>query len=291
MVLTAILEWILEQTKAILHCQNLAAELVDGLLRNLTLLYQLLTIGDIVAVRHIHIEVGQHTLHSGILTVCCGAVCNHLVYCSPIRHNETLEAELLAEKRMHKPSVTRSRNAHKVVERRHYGHSTCIQSRLVRWEVAVAEHKLRHIYGVVVTTCLRCAVSSEVLNASGDSLIRREILALIASYHCGSNLCTEVWIFARALRYTTPTRVCRNVAHRRECPMVTDCSGLLSCDACILLNCRNIPRTRHTQVLGECDAATVDDVVTEDKRNTQTALVYGNLLHLQQLLACSTAQE
>ena len=53
---------------------------------------------------------------------------------------------------------------------------------------------------------------------------------------------------------------------------------LLGRDACRALYCVDIPRTRNGKILGEDNLATVDDVVTEDERNTQTALLNRHLL-------------
>ena len=291
LVLTAIFVWIVEQAEAILHSQHLAAELINGLLRHLTLLNEFLAISDVVAINHIHIEVSVHSLTSSILAISRCAVFNLLVYSVIVRNNKTIKAQLLTQEGVHQPLITRCRDAHKVIERRHHSHCTRLNSGLIWREVVVAEHHLRHIYSVVVTTRLRCAISSKVLHASCDGLIRREVITLVAAHDSSSNLCTEVRILTCTLRHTTPTRVCRYVAHRRKCPVDTQRTSLLSCNASSVLDSLEIPATRCSEILRELNTATVDNIKTEDKRNTQTRLLDSYLLQAPHLILAANREE
>ena len=96
-ILATILEWIVEQSEAILYSQNFATELIDSLLRNFTLVNQRLAIGNIVAIDHIHIEVSIHCLLGSLFAIGCCAVLNLLVYCIIVRNNKAIETQLLTQ--------------------------------------------------------------------------------------------------------------------------------------------------------------------------------------------------
>ena len=55
-----------------------------------------------------------------------------------------------------------------------------------------------------------------------------QVFSLISLNHCNGNLRSQIRIFTSTLRNTAPTRICRDIAHWRECPCNTHCGSLSS---------------------------------------------------------------
>ena len=64
-----------------------------------------------------------------------------------------------------------------------------------------------------------------MFSTGGDPIRCRKVIALIALNHRRAEQASQIRVFAETLRDPPPTRVTRNVDHRRECPIHTSFAG------------------------------------------------------------------
>ena len=204
---------------------------------------------------------------------------DHLARRVPVGNDHAVEAPLLAQHIAQQKVVARRGYAVDLVERGHERQRTGIDTRLESGEIGISERTLRDHRRVVVATALDGSVAHEVLDARRHRRGVGQVVALIAPDHSHAHLRIEVGVFARALGHTAPTRVARDVEHRRECPPHTRGRGLDGRHASALLDQLGVERGRQTQRYGEYGSETVNHVTAYDNGNAQTALLDGRTLH------------
>ena len=104
------------------------------------------------------------------------------------------------------------------------------------------------------------------------------ITPLIAVDERPRHSAAEEGIFADALRRTSPAGIARNVDHRGEGPADTGGNTGRTLDGL------HVPRGRQAERNRKGRLITVDHIHAEDQRNTQTALLDGDTLHVADLL-------
>ena len=192
---------------------------------------------------HLHIQPGLQSQSGRICSVCCHSVIDHLVNRIIIRNHESVETQLISENSLEEPSVTGSRYAVVIIERRHNRSGTSFQSCLIYRQITVTEHPFRHIYGIIFPSCLRCPVRCEMLHTGKDRCAVRKIIALITLNHCSRKSGCQIRILPGSFRHSSPTGICGYVAHRRERPRQSHSRSLDCSNPCGLSRRLDIPGT------------------------------------------------
>src|SRR5213075_2360978 len=98
------------------------------------------------------------------------------------------------------------------------------------------------------------------------------------------------WIFTRTFRNASPTRVARDVQHRRKRPTHASVVGFLRSYGSRTFRQSRIPTTCFSKRNGEDRAIAVDHVEAKQNRNLQTRLVHRNALHLIRALRAANVE-
>ncbi len=122
---------------------------------------------------------------------------------------------------------------------------------------------LGHICRGIVATAFRCAVTGEVLGASGDRVGRPEILGLESFDHGNREPACEMGILARTFGYAAPARIARDVHHWREGAVDADGSSLGGRDASTRAHQLGIPCGGLSERDRQHCVETVNDVATD----------------------------
>src|SRR5438034_5178748 len=104
------------------------------------------------------------------------------------------------------------------------------------------------------------------------------MLALITTNESSCHRSSEIWIFACAFRDTPPTRVARNVYHRRKRPADSGGRRFLRRNARRLLDKLRLPSGGKTKGYRERGAKTVNDVESKNQRYVQARILNRDVL-------------
>src|SRR5258705_646257 len=94
-----------------------------------------------------------------------------------------------------------------------------------------------------------------------------DTITLKSAHLCCGHQSTEIGVFAGAFNNASPTRVARNIDHRRKRPVNADGARFAGSNALRPLHHFRIPRSSHANWHREDRVKTVNDVKAEDKRN------------------------
>ena len=118
-----------------------------------------------------------------------------------------------------------------------------------------------------------------MLHACKDSGAVGQILSLIALDHGSRHLCSQIRVLSRSFRHTSPARIRRDIAHRRECPCNTHCSSFGSRYTCRFPDSIRIPCTCTGKIDREKYLAAMNDVMSEKNWNAKSRTVNSHTLH------------
>ena len=158
-----------------------------------------------------------------------------------VAYDEALEAPLLAQHVTKKKGVASRGHIVQVHVGRHGAADTCVDGCLKRRKVDVVKLSVRYISRVVVAAAGCRAITGEVFHAREQPARTRWVLSLETTHLCSGDPCAEEWIFARTLDDAAPTRITRDVQHRRERPANAGCARLARRDCLHALDEVQIP--------------------------------------------------
>ena len=264
---------IVKQSQLILCFQNAAAGSVDGSCRYFAFFHRFLQCTAEGVAHHIHIDPGIQSKGGNCLLV-THTVIDHLVDTGIVRHHESAETPLLAQHIGHQPFAAGGGHTVHFVERGHHASDTCLDRGLVGQHVFIKHTLAAHVYRIIITSRLRCAIKGKVLHTSHYLVITAHVLSLIPAYHGTGDGSTEERVFAVPLGHTSPARVTADVHHRTECPRDTVGTGLDGGYTGGLLDGFHIPSARQAERNRENGFVSVYHVHTEQQGNTETALLH-----------------
>ena len=212
---------VLEQAEIELDAKNFTDQLIDAFDADLAVFDKLRQVLRIRAAHHLHVHARGDRLARRIPAVCREPVISELVDRVPVADHEAVEIPLVAQYVLHQEPVAAGGNPVQVAERRHQCRHTRVDRRLERRQVDVTQFVLGDVGGVVVPPRFAGAVTGKMLGAGRNGPGRRQVVALIAFDHGDGETARQVRILAEALGNSAPSRVARNIDHRRESPVHT----------------------------------------------------------------------
>ena len=272
----AMLVRVFEEAETILCFEHTATGRVDVLLGEKAFTHSRFTVIQEGLRAHIHVGAGLEGFHA-VLLLLAEAPRLHFVDAGIVCHDEALEAPFLPEHIVEEPGIGGGVESIDDVEAGHHTAHAGLDRCLVGREVLVEHTQMTHIYGVVVASCLGCAIEGVVLQASHDVLPLLEV-ALIATHQCRSHKASQVRVLACAFHDTTPSGVESYVNHGTIGPRYAVGRTFFCGDAGTFLDGRDVPRAGLSKWDGEDGPVAVDDIETDQEGNTQTALLHGHFL-------------
>jgi hypothetical protein len=209
----------IEQPGAKLETQDSSDGFVHGRERQLSLVHKAGATRHERSADHFHVHTGCQRKTCRICLVCRDAVFDQLDDGRVVGHDEAIELPLVAKNLGESKRVGRCRYAIQIVERAHERADARITRGLERREVHAPQSSLGYVDAVVVTPRFGGAVRDPVLRAGDHSVEAAEIVALESAYSGASHRGTKERIFAGPFRDASPTRIARDIDHRRERPL------------------------------------------------------------------------
>src|SRR6185369_16584561 len=207
-----------------------------------------------------------------------------------IADDEPIKLPLVAQHLRERESVRGSWHTVDCIERAHQRANTRINSGLEWREVDFTQRVLGKIGRVVVATSFRRAISYEMFHARKD-FVGSAVIATLKSTHTRTReRCAEERILTRAFSDAAPTRIARDVDHRREGPTQADVICFLCGDRARAFGERRIPTARLSEWNREDRAITVNHIETKQHRYLQARLIQRNTLQLIRALRATNAQ-
>src|SRR6185369_5703391 len=177
------------------------------------------------------------------------------------------------------------------IEGAHERKRSGVRSGMERRQINLAQSALGNFGGVVVAATFSRAVANVMLGAGGHRKWIVEFGTLIATDVSGSDVRSEIGIFACALGDSSPTRVTRDIDHGREGPADAISCSFLGRESGGLLDQSSVPSRRHPQRNWKRRAEAVDDVLTEEQRDVESRFFNRNTLHGVGLLRAADVEQ
>ena len=210
---------ILPESEGVLDLQDVAHAAVDLGHRHLAVLDELHELPLVETRHHVLVHAGRERKRGEVRMRLGHSVPVELALLDslPVGDREALEAEMAAEDVRQQPLVHAAGHAVERVERRHHRERARPYAVLERRKVHIAERRLAHLNGVVVTARLCPAVGGKVLEARGDG--QRARARLYALYERRAHLAAKIGVLSRPLGDAAPARIAAHVHHRRKRPV------------------------------------------------------------------------
>src|SRR5437868_7842316 len=109
-----------------------------------------------------------------------------------------------------------------------------------------------------------------MFHARNDAIRRGHVCALESAHVRGGVEAAEPRVLAKALGDAAPARVAAEIHHRREGPVIAAGGGFARGNPLGAFEEFRFPRARLRERDGENGAETVDRIVSENQRNTET---------------------
>jgi hypothetical protein len=126
---------------------------------------------------------------------------------------------------------------------------------------------------------------------TGEYLIRRAVIVTLKSAHARTREGgPEKRIFTCAFTDSSPTRIARDIDHRRKRPTQSDVVRFLRRNGSRAFGQRRIETARFTEWNREDRAITVNHVEAKQNGNLQTRLIHRHSLHLVRALGATNVE-
>ncbi|OPZ11262.1 MAG: hypothetical protein BWZ06_01747 [Bacteroidetes bacterium ADurb.BinA261] len=137
---------------------------------------------------------------------------------------------------------------------------------------------------IIVSTRFGSAIGCKMLSTRQKrSNIRQRLpssFTLKTFYTSFGYTTSQIGIFACSFHNTSPAGITRNVNHGGKRPVDAVRSGFDGCYSCRLFHHRQIPRTGFAQRNRKYRFITVNHILSEENRDSQTSGIYSYLLQL-----------
>ncbi len=233
--------------------------------------------------RHLHVDPGRQRAHAGVLVARCELVRQQIVRGARVGHDKAREAPGVAEHVGQQPAVARRGRAVEAHIRAHDVASARVDGSLERLEIDVPQFAVGQVDLIIVSPAQRGAIASEMLGAGDDVARTAEIGALEAANLRGSHRGPEIGILAGTFDNAAPTRIARDVDHRRERPMQADSTRLGRGDRLAILGDLGVPTRSDGNRHGHDRAQPVDHVKAEQERDLEAGLLDRDMLQSVEL--------
>ncbi len=229
---------------------------------------------------HVHVNTGGHRFLRGPRLVPHDSVPDQFPDGSPIAHHQAGEPPLIAQNPGQSEGIRGSRQPVDRVERTHQRSAALAKSRVERGKIDFPERVFGDLRCIVVAPAFRRPVPDEMLDAGRDALFIAQVFALIPANVGARHHAAEVRIFAGSFHDAAPTRVSRDVHHRRKCPANTRRRRFLGRNTRVLFHDGWVPGGGQCQGHGEGRPKSVNHIQPKKQRNVQPGFFHRDMLIL-----------
>ncbi len=158
-----------------------------------------------------------------------------------IAHYETSKTPSVAQNLRHEPAIPGRWHAVQTHVGGHHVARSRLDCGMKWWQINVPQIAVRQVNFVNVAAAERRAVTGKMLRTGDHAARTPEIRSLKAAHLRRRHRRAEIRVFSRALHDPAPTRIARNVDHRRKGPVNAHSAGLARRHALGLLHNLRIP--------------------------------------------------
>ena len=268
----------IEQTFFKFHRQHAAHGFVQNFFGNRPLLHLLFQRVTIRCRNHFHVHARREAELRGIGFVGGDAVINQLQHRVIVAHDETWKFPFAAQNVRERVAIAARGKTRKTIERTHHRQRARVHAGFELRQIKISQRVFGNFRRVVIASAFRRTVTDKMFETRDHAICVCNICSLKTAHARRRIKRAEIRIFAETFRDAAPARVARQIYHRRKSPIHAGGRRFARGDGLRLLKQFRFPRARLRQRNRKRRAEAVDDVVPENQRHTEPALLDDEVL-------------